>query len=143
VCRRNRFEVAHLTDLDDVGVLAHGVAKRLCEPERVGAHLALVHDRHLMPVEELDGVLDGDDVQGAGPIDQVDERRQSGRLAGPGGPGDQHEAARQRHELLDHRRKAEFLGGLDVVRDGPEHRSHRAALEEDVHPEPAPSRERM
>ena len=37
---RDRLDVAYLSDKDDVGVLAKHVPKRLCERERVRAHLA-------------------------------------------------------------------------------------------------------
>ena len=50
--------VAHLADEDHVGVLAQHVAKRLRERLRVSTYLALVDDRAVVSVEELDRVLD-------------------------------------------------------------------------------------
>src|SRR5829696_1191105 len=69
---RDRLEVAHLAEEDHVGVLAERAAKRVCEGRRVGADLALVDDAVLVPVEELDRVLDRDDVIRPGPVDLVD-----------------------------------------------------------------------
>ena len=59
------LEVAHLADQDDVGVLAQRAAQRLRERPRVDRHLALVDDRLLVAVQELDRVLDRHDVRGA------------------------------------------------------------------------------
>ncbi|KAG0908968.1 hypothetical protein G6F31_021614 [Rhizopus arrhizus] len=43
--------------------------------------LALVDDRHLVLVQVLDRVLDGEDVPGGGAVAVVDHRRQRGGLA--------------------------------------------------------------
>ena len=59
---RDRLEVAHLADEDDVGVLAQHVLQRLGERVRVLPDLALVDDRALVVVQELDRVLDRHDV---------------------------------------------------------------------------------
>ena len=56
------LEVAHLADEDDVGILAQGGAQRPREAVGVEADLALVDDAAPVLVHELDGVLDGDDV---------------------------------------------------------------------------------
>ncbi len=81
---RDRLQVAHLADQDDVRVLAQHVLERVGERVRVLAHLALVDQADLVPVQELDRVLDGHDVVAAGPVGQVDDRGQGGRLAGTG-----------------------------------------------------------
>src|SRR5690606_41427303 len=67
----DRLEVAHLADEDDVGVLAQRRAQRLAEAERIAMHLALVHERALALVHELDRVLDRDDVIGLVVVDVV------------------------------------------------------------------------
>src|SRR6266508_1024240 len=90
---RGGLQVAELTDEDDVRVLAQRVLERSGERRGVGTHLALVDQAALVQVQELDRVLDGDDVRRAGAVDQVEKRRQRGRLARSGGPGDQHQAA--------------------------------------------------
>ena len=51
---RDRLEVAHLTDQDDVGVLTQRLAQRGRERLGVGADVALAHERHLRLVHELD-----------------------------------------------------------------------------------------
>ena len=61
---RDGLEVAELTDEDDVGVLAQHVLERGAEAVRVVADLALVDDRLLVRVHELDRVLDRHDVVG-------------------------------------------------------------------------------
>ena len=60
----HRLFVADLADEDDVGVLPQRRAERRGEARRVEAHLALADARHLVPVQELDRVLDRHDVQG-------------------------------------------------------------------------------
>ncbi len=61
----DRLVVAHLADQDDVGVLAQRRAQGGGEAAGVDVDLALVDDGLLVAVQELDGVLDGDDVLGA------------------------------------------------------------------------------
>ena len=60
---RDRLEVAHLAEQDHVGVLAERGAERLGEAAGVGADLALVDDAALVPVQELDRILDREDVR--------------------------------------------------------------------------------
>ena len=91
---RDRLEVAHLAEEDHVGVLAEGGAQRLGEGRRVGADLALVDDALLVPVQELDRVLDRDDVVGARAVDLVDQGGQRRRLTRAGRAGDEDEPAR-------------------------------------------------
>ena len=64
---RDRLQVAHLADQDHVGVLAQGRLERPGEVDRVGADLALVDEAVLVPVQELDRVLDREDVLGRAP----------------------------------------------------------------------------
>ena len=130
------LQVAQLADQDDVRVLPQRVLERRRERRRVGADLALVDQAPLVLVEELDRVLDGDDVRGAGAVGQVEQGRQRGGLAGAGRAGDQHQAAVQLGEPGDRVRHAELVQRLDVVRDGPERRAARAALAVEVDPEP-------
>ena len=129
---RDRLEVAHLADEDHVGVLAQRRAQALGEVRRVEADLALVDDALLVPVHELDGVLDREDVLGARAVDLVDERRERRRLPRSGRAGDEHEAARLLRELVQRRRQAELLERLDRLGDEAEGAAERAALEVDV-----------
>ncbi len=105
--RRDRLQVTHLTDQDDVGVLAQDVLERLGEPVRVGADLALVHDAPLVLVQELDRVLDGHDVPVTLGVDHVDHGGQRRRLAGTGRAGDHHEASLEPREIGDDRRQTQ------------------------------------
>ena len=75
------------------------------EALRIRAELALVDDALLVPVQELDRVLDREDVLVAGVVDQVEHRGERRGLAGAGRPGHEHEAARLLRELLEHRRQ--------------------------------------
>ena len=59
---RDRLEVAHLADEDDVGVLAERARRASAKSVGVGADLALVDDALLVAVQELDRVLDREDV---------------------------------------------------------------------------------
>ena len=58
----DRLLVAHLADQDHVRVLAQDAAQRALERRGVLADLALVDERALVAVQELDRVLDRDDV---------------------------------------------------------------------------------
>ena len=55
--------------------------------------LALVDDRALVDVQELDRVLDRDDVLGHRRVDVVDHRRERRRLARAGRAGQQDDPA--------------------------------------------------
>ena len=126
---RDRLEVAHLTDEDDVGVLAQHVLQRVGERVRVLPHLALVDERALVRVQELDRVLDRHDVHApCSRFTMSIERRERRRLARTGRAGDEHEAARQVGELL-HRRAA-GRGG----------RSRRSRTGSHASPQPTESR---
>jgi len=133
--RRDRLEVAHLADQDDVRVLAERALERTVEAFGVGPDLALIDVALLVAVKELDRVLDGDDVLVAGLVDLVDHRRQSGGLAGSGRAGDDHEAAGLLRELVKDVGQAELVEPWDVDGDQPEGRAQAVALEEGVHAE--------
>ena len=100
--------VAHLADQDHVRVLAQHPPQGLRERGRVEADLALVHDRLLVAVQVLDRVLDRDDVARRS-VDVVDHGGERGRLAGPGGAGDEDDAAGLVGELADGLRQVELL----------------------------------
>ena len=133
----DRLVVAHLADQDDVGVLAQGGAQGGGEGARVDLDLALVDDRLLVAVQELDGVLDGDDVLAALRVDVVDHRGEGGGLARAGGPRAQDQPALLLGDLLEHHREAQLADGHDLDGDDAEHEAHRAALLEDVAAEAA------
>ena len=105
--RGDGLGVAHLTDEDNVRVLAQHVAERLGERLRVGTDFALVDDRPVVRVQELDRVLDGHDVKRLRQVDDVDQRGKRRGLARSSRSGHQHEPAAQLGQRRDHRRQAE------------------------------------
>ena len=92
-----RLRVAGLADQHDVGILAQDVAQAAGEGQ---ADLRL--DLDLADVVEpvLDGILDGHHVAPRG-IDPVEGGIERGRLAGPGGAGDDDHAVRQAQQALE------------------------------------------
>ena len=139
----DRLEVAHLADEDHVRVLAERRAEALGERRRVLADLALVDDAAPVLVEELDRILDGQDVLRARPVDPVDQRGERRRLAGAGGAGDEHEAARLLAELVEALRHCELLERLDPRRDHPERGPEAHPLVVGVDAEARDARERV
>jgi hypothetical protein len=89
----DRLLVAHLADEDDVGVLAQDAPQGARERARVHPDLALVDQRALVGVQDLERVLDRDDVTGARGVDVVDHRRERRRLARSRRAGEQEDAA--------------------------------------------------
>ena len=133
----DRLVVAHLTDQDHVGVLAQGAPERGREGAGVHLHLALVHDGLLVPVQELDGVLDGDDVLGALGVDVVDHRGQGRGLAGARGAGAEDQPALLVADLFEHGGQAQLAHGHDLDGDDAQHEADGAPLLEDVAAEAA------
>ena len=128
IVSRSRISPTRITS----GSWRSAARRASAEARRVGADLALVDDAALVPVHELDRVLDREDVLGARAVDLVDQRGERRRLTGAGRAGDEHEAARLRRQLVQARRQAELLERLDLVRDLAEGGAERLALEEDV-----------
>jgi hypothetical protein len=139
----DRLQVAHLADEDDVGVLSQGGAQAEGEVLGVGADLALVDDRALVLVQELDRVLDREDVVLMLAVDHVDHRRQRRALARAGRAGDEDESARFLGQLPQHLRHAERVERRDVLRDEAEGGADRAALEEAVDAEAGDAGDRV
>jgi hypothetical protein len=135
--------VAHLADQDDVRVLAQDAAQRALERAGVHADLALVDDRLLVLVQELDRVLDRHDVPGPRRVDVVDHRGQRRRLARAGGAGEQHDAALLLGQLADDGRQLELVDRPDVDRDRADDERHRPALAEGVDAEARDARDRV
>ena len=97
---RDRLEIAHLADQHDVGILAQRGAERGLERRRVLPDLSLRHERLFPLVHELDRIFDGDDVIGAGAIDDVEQRAQRGRLPRSRRAGDEHQSAAELRQPL-------------------------------------------
>ena len=137
------LEVAHLPDQNDVRVLPQDVFEGLGEGVGVGAHLTLVDQAVAVPVEELDGVLDGHDVVVSLCVRDVDQGGQRRALTGSGGTGHKYETTRQIRELRDNRRDAERFEALQLVRNHPEGRPHGLALFVHVDAEACSARQRV
>ena len=75
------FEVAHFANENHVGILAQSGAQRGGEVCGVHLDFALIDEAALIAMQELDGVLDGDDVLVIMTVDLVDDGRLGGRLA--------------------------------------------------------------
>jgi hypothetical protein len=122
--------VAHLSDEDDVGVLAQHASERALEGGGVHADFALVDRRAFIGVHELDGILDRDDVLGRGVVHVVDHRRERRRLARAGRTREQNDAPLLFGEFPDDSRQRELFDRADSVRDrAAYHRDHAALLE--------------
>ena len=131
----DRFQVAHFTDEDDVGVLPHDVLERLGEGVGIRPQFTLIDDRFDVGMHVLDRVLDRHDVLADVRVDVVDHRREGRRLSRSRGPGDEDEASGQQRELFRHRRHLQFVDGLDLVRDDTKNRADMPLLPVHVHPE--------
>ena len=72
----DRFQVAHFTDEDDVGVLTQGAADGFGKRRTINADFALIDRRFFVVVVELDRVFDRDDVVIDVLVDVVDQAGQ-------------------------------------------------------------------
>ena len=70
----DRFAVAHFADQNQFRRLPQRGAQSQGEARRVAVQLALMNGGALVRMQELDGVLDGDDVAGFFLVDLVDKR---------------------------------------------------------------------
>jgi hypothetical protein len=122
------LQIAHLADQDHVRVLAQHVAQGLAEAVGVLADLALVDDGLAAGVEELYGILDGDDVGAALLVDLVDQSGLGCGLAVAGGAGDEHKALGAQHQVAHDLRDAEVLVVGYLVGDDAEGGGHAVAL---------------
>ena len=130
------LEVAHLTDEEDVGVLAEGGAQCPLEGRAVEADLPLVDGGEVVLVHVLDGILDGEDVQRACLVDPSDDGGEGGRLSGAGRAGQQHEAAGESGQPFGDRRQSQLLEARDLRGDHPERQRQFAPLVEGAATQP-------
>jgi hypothetical protein len=133
----HRLLVADFSDQDDVGGRTHDAAQRARETLRVESDFALVDDRTLVRVQELDRVLDRHDVIRRGLVAMVDHRGDRSRLAGARGADHQDEPALHHDEVLEHLGQAELVELRHVGADVAQHHCGIAALVEHVDAEPA------
>ncbi len=112
-CCFHRFEVAHLSNQDDVGILAQCRTQRGREAARVTVHLSLVDETALVLMDVLDRILDGENVLVALRVDLVEHGRKRRRLAAAGWPRHEHQPPRAIGERGKHRRQPQLAEGLD------------------------------
>ncbi len=128
----DRFVVAHFAHQDDVRILAQGTFQRDIETFGVKPHFTLIDNTALVAMQIFDGVLDGDDMAGAGAVDVVDHCCQGGRFPRTGGAGDQHQTALLLADLLEHAGQLQLIEVLHLEGDDTEHHGNGAALPEYV-----------
>jgi hypothetical protein len=97
----DRLRVAHLADLDDVGVLPQRRAQAALEALRVRAHLALADGAQVVVVQELDGVLQRDDVPMLVVVEVLDHGGHRGALPRARDAGHQDQPALGEGDLRD------------------------------------------
>ena len=139
----HRFRVPHLPDQDDVRILAHGRPHGAHVAIGVQPDLPLVQASPAVGMQHLDGVFDGQDVDGLAVVDVVDHAGQRGRLPAPGRTRHQDQASRRGRQLANYRGEPEILerGTPDP---NPSHDdADRPALPEHVHPETAEAGDRV
>ena len=89
-CEPNRFQVAHFTEQNDIGVFAQrcfeGIGKTRC----IAADLTLRYQRAFRCIYKLHGVFDGQHMLGAATVDMLNHGSQGCTLAGAGRPDDEH-----------------------------------------------------
>ena len=107
------FDVTHLADEDDVGVLAECCPQSLGKAASIEADFALVDDRALVAEGVFDGVFNRHDVTGFTLVDVVHHGRQRRRLARTGNASNQYESALVFSKLEDSIQKPQ----LSKVRD--------------------------
>ncbi len=130
--RRDGLQVAHLADLDDVGILAKRRPQRAGEIVRVGPDFALDDHRAVVTVHVLDRILDRDDVDGTSPIDLVEHGRHGRRLARPGRAGHEDEPVGPIDEVMADRWRPEHFQRWDDIWHEAQCTRERPALEEEV-----------
>ena len=108
---------------------------------RVDGNLPLADDAPLIPVEVLDGVLQGDDVGLPGAVDAVDDAGLGGGFAAAGGTGDQHHSGRDIRQIHDQGGDPDGLPVRNVEGYQPNDQSHRAALPVGIYPETCQTRD--
>ena len=99
--------VAHFANENDLGRLAKSGAQAVGEAVEIAAQLTLIEGGHVMRMNKLNRIFQGDDVNGPRVTDLVENRRQRGGFAGTGGAGDEHKAGFFTWNLFDDLRETE------------------------------------
>ena len=105
----DRFEVAHFTDEQDVRIFTQRAAQSRGEGAGVHAHFAMLHQAVLASMHKFNRIFDRDDVIVPLQIRVIHHRRQRGRFAGAGRPGDEDEPLLQHRKFLQDRRQPELF----------------------------------
>src|SRR5208283_4651620 len=101
--------VADLADQDHVGRLAQRILERRVPRIRIDTDLAVRDHAALVLVHVFDRILDRDDVTARLVVAIADHRGERSRLARPGTPDHDDQAALGEHYFLEHRRQFELL----------------------------------
>ena len=120
---------------------AHGATEGDAEGVGVGADFALDDDGLFVGVDELDGVLDGDDVLALGVVDVVHHGGEGGGLSGAGGSGDEDESAIVLADFAEDGWELEVVDGLDVGGDDAENGAGAEVVVHEVDAEAGESRD--
>src|SRR5438445_9998892 len=94
------FGVAHFSDHEHIRVFAQRVEQRLFKTWGVPANFALANVSAPWPKSVFNRAFNRDDMSRVGQIDFLDERGESGRLAGTGSSADKNQAVGRRGELF-------------------------------------------
>ena len=112
---RDRLEVAHFADHDDIGIFAQRAAQCRAERTRVRVHFALGDVAAFRLEDILDRIFQRDDMLAPFDIYLLDERGERGRFAAANRAGNENEAVLITREQLEMFRQTELV-----------HRAHAA-----------------
>ena len=129
--------VAHLTQQNHVGALAHRGTQRLRVGGNIGWDLALRDDALAVTVHVLDGVFHRDDMVVTGLVHMVEDAGERGGLTAACGAGHQHHAALEVAQVQHLLGDVHLLGARQAKRNHAHHGAKGSALAEDVRPESA------
>jgi len=139
LCRGQRqgdgFPVAQLAYQDDVRVFAQGCAQSGVEAAHVTAHFPLGDQAILAFVNELDGILDGQDVFLSVGVDVIEKGCKAGALARSGRTRHADQSCRKPGNVAEHRGHLQFFHGWYLRRNGAHHDGGAALLVQGVDPE--------
>ncbi len=133
----HRLPVTDLADQHHVRRLTHRALQRSVVGQGVEPQFALVDDRLLVDMEELDRLLDGEDMVGAVLVAMIDHRRQRRGFAGAGSAHHQHQTAFGHRQAFQYRRQIQLRELGHVQGDVAQHHGDVAALVEHIGAEAA------
>ena len=116
---RDCFQVAHLADQYDIGVLTQRGFETGGKRDRVARYLALGNDAPLVVVHEFDWFLDRHDMLGKVLIDKINKRGLRGCFTRARWACDENESAPQIGKFFDHHGNPQLLQTGDLRRNQP------------------------